>query len=47
MKVYAKLHSGGEPFWKDLYTDLRGRADYWCVAGCRARARPYCRSSSS
>lgn len=31
VKVYAKLQDGGEPFWKDLYTDLRGRADYWSV----------------
>jgi len=36
VKVYAKLNGGGEPFWKDLYTDLRGRADYCSLSDAAA-----------
>jgi hypothetical protein len=37
VKVFAKLQSGGtETFWKDLYTDLRGRADYVSLSDAAA-----------
>ena len=28
MKVYAQMQDGGVQFYKDGYTDLRGRFDY-------------------
>ncbi len=33
VKVYAKLSGGQVQFWKDGYTDLRGRFDYASVSG--------------
>ncbi|KAH3757610.1 autotransporter-associated beta strand protein [Pelomyxa schiedti] len=36
VKVYARLASGDTSFWKDLYTDLRGRADYCSLSDAAA-----------
>ncbi len=33
VKVYVRDQSGGVKFWKDGYTDLRGRFDYASVSG--------------
>lgn len=33
VKVYARMRGGEERFWKDGYTDLRGRFDYASVSG--------------
>lgn len=33
IKVYARMRGGEERFWKDGYTDLRGRFDYAGVSG--------------
>ena len=33
VKVYARMADGGVRFYKDGYTDLRGRFDYASVSG--------------
>ncbi|KNC47625.1 uncharacterized protein AMSG_02648 [Thecamonas trahens ATCC 50062] len=33
VKVYARLHSGRDTFWRDGYTDFRGKFDYATVSG--------------
>jgi hypothetical protein len=33
VKIYARSQNGQEKFWKDGYTDLRGRFDYASVSG--------------
>jgi len=35
IKVYAKLHDGTTEFYKDGYTDLRGRFDYASISNSR------------